>query len=131
MQEYNAEEQAAIAAGLEVLDRHLVALNSCDTVALAATLHFPHYRLSGVRMQMWEQPHHYFEDFRARAGPEWDHTRWDSREPIAASADKVHFDVRFTRYRRDGSVLGSYRSLWVLSRVSGRWAAQLRSSFAG
>ena len=43
----------------------------------------------------------------------------------------MHFDVRFTRYRADGSVLGVYRSLWVVSRIGGRWAAQLRSTFAG
>jgi hypothetical protein len=42
----------------------------------------------------------------------------------------VHLDVRFTRYRADGSALGSFRSLWVIARLGGKWAAQLRSSFA-
>jgi hypothetical protein len=37
----------AIAAAMGVLDRHLAALNSGDAVALAQTLHFPHYRLAG------------------------------------------------------------------------------------
>jgi hypothetical protein len=49
---------------------------------------------------------------------------------IAAEPDKVHLDVRFTRYREDGSVLGRFRSLWMLARIYGVWAAQLRSSFA-
>lgn len=121
----------SVAAALEVLDRHFAALNAGDAAAVADTLHFPHYRLAGVRMQVWENPATYLDDFRARAGEAWHHSAWNFRNIIAASADKVHFDVQFTRYRADGSVLGSYRSLWVVTRINGRWAAQLRSSFAG
>lgn len=54
----------------------------------------------------------------------------DEHNVIAAGPDKVHLDVQFTRYRTDGSVIGSYRSLWIVSRLDGRWAAQARSSFA-
>ena len=115
---------------MEVLDRHFLALNAGDAAALADTLHFPHYRLGGVRMQVWEHPDSYLRDFRSRAGSEWHHSTWDSRNAIAASEDKVHIDAQFTRYRADGSALGRYRSLWVVSRIDGRWAAQLRSSFA-
>jgi hypothetical protein len=121
----------AIAAALEVLDRHFMALNAGDSQALAETLHFPHYRLAGVRMQVWDRSDSYLGDFHARAGEGWHHSEWDFRNAIAASEDKVHFDVQFTRYREDGSSLGSFRSLWVISRIDGRWAAQLRSTFAG
>jgi hypothetical protein len=120
----------AIAFALAILDRHFAALNAGDTHALADTLHFPHYRLAGVRMQVWDGPENYLSDFHARAGEGWHHSEWDFRNVVAASEDKVHFDVQFTRYRADGSPMGSYRSLWVISRIDGRWAAQLRSSFA-
>lgn len=120
----------AIRAALAVLDDHMGALNAGDADALARTLHFPHYRLAGTRMQMWQGPETYLLDFYARAGDGWHHSAWDFREPVAASADKIHFDVQFTRYRADGSVMGSFRSLWVMSLIGGRWAAQLRSSFA-
>ena len=120
----------AAAAAMALLDRHVAALNARDAEAVADTLHFPHYRLAGTRMQVWETPENYFADFRARAGSEWDHTKWDFRNIVATAADKVHVDLQFTRYRADGSPLGTYRSLWVISRVGGRWAAQLRSSFA-
>jgi hypothetical protein len=122
--------RAAIAAAKTVLDRHFAALNAGDAVALAETLHFPHYRLAGGRMQVWERPDSYLADFRARAGADWHHTTWDFQNPIAASSDKVHFDAQFTRYRADGSVLGRYRSIWVVALINGRWAAQLRSTFA-
>jgi hypothetical protein len=120
----------AVAAAMGVLDRHLAALNAGDAAALAQTLHFPHYRLAGGRMQIWEHPETYLRDFHARAGREWHHSAWDFRIPISASPDKVHLDVQFSRFRADGSILGRYRSLWVVSSIGQRWAAQLRSSFA-
>ena len=119
-----------VAAALEVLDRHLAALNRGDAAALAQTLHFPHYRLAGGRMQIWTHAENYLQDFYARAGEEWKYSAWDFRDPIGCSQDKVHLDVQFSRYRADGSLLGQYRSIWVVTCIDRRWAAQLRSSFA-
>ncbi len=130
MQEAAFDHPSSVAAAMDVLDRHLAALNAGDASALAQTLHFPHYRLAGVRMTVWEGPGSYLQDFRSRAGEGWHHSGWDFRHPISASSEKVHLDVQFCRYRADRSVLGRYRSIWVVSRIGGRWGAQLRSSFA-
>ncbi len=134
----DAPTRTAIDAARAVMAAHLAALNARDEEALAATLHFPHYRLSGNDMRIWDGPKTYFEDFRARAEPDWQKSRWDRLDVLQASPDKVHLDVAFTRLGppdsqgaiRDGSPLASYRSLWVITRIDGRWAAQLRSSFA-
>lgn len=123
-------DQQAIAAALAVLDRHFEALNAGDVVALAQTLHFPHYRLAGTRMQVWQHSENYLRDFHTRVGSEWHHSAWDFRNPICASQEKVHFDTRFSRYRADDTLLGQYCSIWVITYLNGRWAAQLRSSFA-
>lgn len=123
-------DQQAVAAAKAVMEAHLVALNARDASALADTLHFPHYRLSQGRLQTWAAPDTYFADFLARAEPDWARSRWDYLEVVAAGAEKVHLDVGFTRLRANGSIIGSYRSLWVIARLNGRWAAQLRSSFA-
>ncbi|MGI9478186.1 MAG: hypothetical protein ACR2PI_15905, partial [Hyphomicrobiaceae bacterium] len=72
----------------------------------------------------------YFGDFLARAGDGWQHSVLDSVDVVAADTDKVHLDVRFTRYKTDDTSLGSFRSLWVIAHLDGTWAAQLRSSFA-
>jgi hypothetical protein len=108
----------------------MAALNARDPMALAKTLHFPHYRLAGGVMRVWHGPETYFADFLERAGAGWHHSAWDARIPIASSADKVHLDVTFTRYRADGLSLGQFRSLWVVARLNEHWAAQFRSSFA-
>lgn len=126
----DSEFTTEIAAARTVMAAHLVALNAQDPDALAATMHFPHYRLSGGVMRVWENLDTYLADFHKRASDEWHHTRWDSIDVLMASRDKVHLDVRFTRLRADDSVLASHRSLWVISEIDGVWAAQLRSSFA-
>jgi hypothetical protein len=39
-------------------------------------------------------------------------------------------DVQVTRYRADKSVIGYFRSLWIVTNKAGRWAVAARSSFA-
>ncbi len=123
-------DREAVAAALAVLDRFMAALNVGDEEALLATLHFPHYRLAAGRMQVWETSGPYLGDFLARAGADWHHSEWDFRNVIAAGPTKVHFDVQFTRYRTDNSVIGRFRSLWIVTQQGGRWAVAARSSFA-
>jgi hypothetical protein len=100
----------------------MAALNSSDQPASLAALHFSHYRLAGGRMRVWDQPGAYLGDFLARAGADWHHSEWDFPKVIAAAPRKVHLDVQFTRYRADNSVIGSFRSLWVVTEHAGRRA---------
>ena len=46
--------------------------------------------------------------FYARAGDGWSRSQWDSLDVMAAAADKVHLDVRFTRFRRGGRGHGPF-----------------------
>jgi hypothetical protein len=123
-------DEAAVGAALAVLDHFMAALNAGDEPALLATLHFPHYRLAGGTMRVWDQPGAYLGDFLTRAGADWHHSEWDFRQVIAAGPTKVHLDVQFTRYRIDNSVIGSFRSLWIVTESGGLWAVAARSSFA-
>jgi hypothetical protein len=61
---------------------------------------------------------------------EWDHSAWERRGVIHAGADKVHVDTRFTRYRKDGSVIGGFDSIYVITREDGHWGVKARSSYA-
>jgi hypothetical protein len=81
-------------------------------------------------MRVWDQPGRYLSAFLARAGSGWHRSEWDFRKVIAAGAAKVHLDVQFTRYRADNSAIGSFRSLWIVTKDGGRWAVAARSSFA-
>ncbi|MGC3936491.1 hypothetical protein ACOTTU_01660 [Roseobacter sp. EG26] len=123
-------EAPELDAALAVMQAHLDALNARDEEAIALTLHFPHYRLSGGKMRIWDRPGVYFEDFRKRAGEEWGYTKWGELSPLQISSEKVHLSVQVDRYRADGLPLTSFKSLWVIARIDDVWAAQLRSSFA-
>lgn len=124
------EIQAAVQNAIAVVDAHMAGLNARDPEAIAATLHFPHYRLAGSAFKVWETPETYLDDFYARAGEGWGRSQWNQKAVITAAENKVHLDMEFTRFRTDGSELGTFRSIWVITKIDGRWAAQLRSSFA-
>jgi len=125
-------DPAVEAAALKLLDEYMAAWNKRDMEAWERTFHFPHYRLASGKMSVLD--HAGLQDARQlwatmdRVG--WHHSTWDRRRIVSAAADKVHVDTQFTRYRADGSRIGVYESLYILTKENGRWGVKLRSSFA-
>ena len=124
-------DQPAIEAALAVMDAHIDALNAHDEAALAKTLYFPHIRLSSSDLKIWPDADSYFADFRARAGGNWHHSAFDDIKVLASSNHKVHLDAAIIRYDAHNNIINQFRSLWVIVRDNERWAAKMRSSFAG
>ena len=130
------EEAGHVAPQIEgevrkLLDDYMAAWNRKDLPAWERTFQFPHYRLASGKMAVLERAG--LQDAAkvwAGAGSDWHHSAWDRRSIIHASDDKVHVDTRFTRYRADGTRIGSYDSLYILTKENGRWGVKLRSSFA-
>ena len=126
-----ADHPQSVAGAMAALDSFMAALNRRDEPALNAALHFPHVRLASGTVRTWETPGSYrIADFLGRAGDGWHESRWDDRRVVHAGPDKVHLDVQFSRWRADGSLIGRYRSLWIVTARDGRWGVQARSSFA-
>jgi hypothetical protein len=117
---------------LQVLDNYLAAFNAKDLTAWEATYQFPHYRLADGKMSVLEKAG--LRDSAHVFGPliqsGWSYSKWDHRNIIQASDVKVHVDTRFSRYKADGILIGSYESLYVLTKENGRWGIKLRSSYA-
>ena len=122
--------KTAIDAALHLMDEHINALNKHDANALAATLHFPHHRLSGTEWKTWDTADHYFDDFLKRAGDNWKHSTFNDIKVIDSSANKVHLDVEIRRFDSGDLLIASFRSLWVIIDIDGVWAAKIRSSFS-
>ncbi len=124
----NVSEQAAF----DVLTRYLAALNAQDSDGMRACFHFPHYRIAGGRMEVFQRADDFsIANFHARSDTGgWAYTKWDRREVVHGDDTKVHFDVQFTRYRADDSVLGQYQSLWIVTNRDGKWGVMARSSYA-
>jgi hypothetical protein len=120
----------SVAAAMACLDDFMAAFNARDVKAFEATFNFPSVRLASGKLVIIEPGYHTPEMFDRGPLAEWDHSAWERREVIHAGADKVHIDTRFTRYRKDGSVIGGFDSVYVVTLENGHWGVKIRSSFA-
>ncbi|HEX2593042.1 MAG TPA: hypothetical protein VHL34_16195 [Rhizomicrobium sp.] len=125
-----ADHQASIDAAQKVLDDFMKAFNARDIPAFEGTFNFPSVRLASNTMVILNAGDMTPERFTTGALAEWDHSAWERRAVIHAGDDKVHIDTRFTRYRKDGSVIGGFDSIYVITKENGRWGVKCRSSFA-
>ena len=111
------------------------AFNARDTDAMVAEMHFPHRRLNGQnQFEVWETA----DDFRATRGENmtaslsaqgWDHTATTSIEAVQSGPDKVHLAINQSRRHADGTEYNAFPTLWLFTRIDGRWGVQFRSSF--
>jgi hypothetical protein len=115
----------------DVLARWMAALNRYDASAMDALMHFPHVRIAGGAVTVYQapgsNPMDLFERLRREDG--WHHSAWNETRLMQSSPAKAHYAVRYTRFRENGSVIGVYDSLYVLSLLGGAWKIQCRSSF--
>ena len=124
------QDAAAIAAAMRCLEDFMTAFNARDIDAWQKTFNFPSVRLASNTMVIIDAAYHQPGMFERGALAEWDHSAWERRDIIHAGADKVHIDTRFTRYRKDGSVIGGFDSIYVVTCENGHWGVKARSSFA-
>ncbi len=125
-----AEYPEAVAAAQKVLDDFMTAFNARDIEAFEATFNFPSVRLASQGLVILNAGDMKPERLTTGALAEWDHSKWERRNVIHAGPDKVHIDTRFTRYRKDGSVIGGFDSIYVVNRENGHWGVKIRSSYA-
>lgn len=122
-------EEKAVYAAIGYMD----AFNEADSIKTDSFINFPHGLVSanGIltvteKANTLSSPN-FFNDFRRRYG--WNHTCWDSRAVIQSNENKVHLAVTYSRYRADGSKIGTFPSIWIMTRQDNRWGFKLRSNF--
>jgi hypothetical protein len=124
-----------------ILDRYMDGLNDLDMEGHVATYHFPHYRHASGEIVIWQTPSEAMpilelpmEERKAAVrkllAKDWDRSVWTKREIVQGDDQKVHVATQFVRLRKDGSVIATYDSLYVMTRQDGRWGIKGRSSFA-
>lgn len=127
------ENDAAIAAAMSALDEFMLTFNSRDPVAWAATLNYPHVRFASGTVTIWNTAEEFAagESFERLAAVGWDHSHWLSREVVLVSPGKVHVNTVFQRFNADNEPIGTYESLYIVTRdANGHWGTQARSSLA-
>ncbi|HEU4428457.1 MAG TPA: hypothetical protein VFT98_06855 [Myxococcota bacterium] len=126
-------EESPEQAALRTLDAFMAAFNARDVEGWIATLHFPHVRIAGGQVAVFEDAAAFrnnFEFARFAEQTGWSRSEWSDRRVVQAGPDKVHVAVVFTRFRADGGVLARYESFYVVTKSNGRWGVQARSSYA-
>ena len=122
-----------IAAARAAMDGFMEALNREDAQAIRDRwFHFPHVRFHSGQVTVFETPGAFRSKVLERSGQasDWARSAWDHVDCVDAGPGKVHFRVQFSRYRADGTPIGSYRSFYIVTLKDGRWAIQGRSSWA-
>ena len=124
----DAADPEVVAQASACLDRFTDAFNAQDLSGMDAQLHFPHTMVSGAESLVWPQPGShpadFFEQLRSTG---WACTRYESRLPVLAGADKVHFVVTYARRSQQGEEPSRHRNLWIVVRRAGAWGIVLRS----
>jgi hypothetical protein len=127
------ENTDAIASAMIALDEFMTTFNARDPVAWAATLNYPHVRFASGTVTVWETAEEFAqgESFERLAAIGWDHSHWLSREVVLVSPGKVHVNTVFQRFNANNEPIGTYESLYIVTRdASGHWGTQARSSLA-
>ena len=115
----------------KVLDAFMAGLNAYDAAAMERCMHFPHPRIAEGKVVVYDKPGTNPMDLfeRLKKSDNWARSDWVKREVLQFHDTKAHVALSYTRYRADGSVIGVYESLYILTKVDGRWGIQMRSSF--
>jgi hypothetical protein len=109
------------------------AFNARDTERQIVEMHFPHLRLSKNKFQLWETANEFraVQEKISRLLKEegWYRTASLSINPIQVGEEKVHLAIRQSRQREDGTEYNGFDTLWIFTKINGRWGVQFRSSF--
>ena len=127
----SAAEPIVDPAALQPIKDYLAALNRRDVEGIRIAFHFPHvqFRAGKVSYVATAADLTYAGFYERMAVQGWAHSTWDGYRVVLAGADKVHLDVWFTRWRPDGSAIGTHHSLYIVTRIDGRWGLQANSSY--
>ena len=122
----------AIAGAMQAMDDFMLGFNARDMDAWAASLNYPHVRFASGGVTVWNNA----EEFKQRnpfanlGSSGWDHSHWLTRDVTLVSPGKVHIATVFQRFNSANQVIGTYESLYIITKVEGHWGTQARSSLA-
>ncbi len=130
--ESNLSEYALI--GCKVLDEYMEAFNTGDVHKWSAILHYPHVRIAGDRVRVWETREAFAKDndmSRLAEKINWGYNKWDWRHLVQFGPAKMHYVLQLSRYTVNDVFISSFESLYIITRIGERWAVQGRSSYGG
>ena len=118
------------AIGSEALDRFIETFNSRNAGAWAASLSYPHVRVSPsprtATFSPTEQDYAAGVSYEAPGAMGWHHSAWDEKHILAVSPTKIHASAQWCRYDGAGDRILPNNVAYVITEVAGRWGIQAR-----
>jgi len=128
----DAVAEAEIQA-LAAMEAFLDAFNNRDEAGWADSLVFPHVRMASGTVVVYQDREEFLSAMDLDAFAEntgWRRSTWDDMSVIQSSAQKVHIQVRFSRFDANDDLIASFDSLYIIEPADGHWGVRARSSFA-
>ncbi|HVY90722.1 MAG TPA: hypothetical protein VG942_17785 [Hyphomonadaceae bacterium] len=121
---------AAYKPAYQVTDDFMRTFNSKDATAWGSTFLFPSVRLASNKLTVINSAKDLESSFDRLGAQGWDHSAWSMRKVVQCGPTKAHMLTTFVRYRKDGTVISQFDSLYIVELRDGRWGLSARSSFA-
>ena len=98
-------------------------LNAKDLQGVSVACHFPHFRVMGNNtVYEWKTADDLFTWFQSHVSDDgWGYSELDELTLEKFSDHKYHASLKFGRYQADGTLIGNYKSLYIVIFKDGRW----------
>ena len=105
------------------IERYFFSLNAKDPQGISVACHFPHFRVMGNNnVYEWKTGDDLFLWFQNHVSDDgWGYSELGELSLEKFSDTKYHALVRFGRYQADGTIIGLYKSLYIVIFKDGRW----------
>jgi len=114
-------------AAFDVVERYFAALNAGDADGVTEAFNFPHFRIGATGNVTYypDASANHLENFRNRTRADgWHRSVIDDMAAVFTLPAKAHVTVSFRRLRADGSLIGAYHSLYIITKIDGHWGLQ-------
>jgi hypothetical protein len=120
----------AYSPAYQVTDDFMRTFNSKDADQWVKVFHLPSVRIASGNVTIITAASDLAPGLTRLEDQGWDRTAWADRRIVQCGPTKAHMLTTFVRYRKDGSELSRFDSLYIVEFKNGRWGLTARSSFA-
>ena len=120
-------DQTVAQQAFGVVERYIAAINAGDAEGVKDAFNFPHFRIgaTGNVIHYPDESGDPLANFKAKTLKDgWHHSTVDKLEALMTFPAKAHIGVNFRRLRADGSEIGAYYSLYIITEIDGHWGIQ-------
>ena len=107
----------------DAIDHYFSSLNAADLQGVSVACHFPHFRVMGNNIVYeWKTADDLVTWFQSHVSDDgWGYSELDELTLEKFSDQKYHASLKFGRYQADGTLIGNYKSLYIVIFKDGRW----------